>query len=103
MTLPVSNLPYGCWIHHNVCNEMESALYNIIKLPGTSSIYHVDVRNTLYGMMLHILNCTAPKQVTGHNILNEYGTCTYWIRNKCTIGYHYLEMIYKLILKLVSP
>ena len=33
LTLPVSNLQYGCWIHHNVCSGMEYAMYSIIKSP----------------------------------------------------------------------
>ena len=50
LTLPVSNLQYGCWIHHNVYSGMEYAMYSIIKSPL------ILVFNLSYGSQEHIVS-----------------------------------------------
>ena len=34
----------GCWVHHDVCNRMESTKYSTVKSPYLFSIDNVNVR-----------------------------------------------------------
>ena len=79
---PVSNLLYGCWIHHNVYGDLQSAKYSIIKSPYFVAVYHMLVKNTLCVKILCIYSSlTSYRKIImandGHYTVNECGTSIY--------------------------